>query len=159
MNIQRGKAVCRMYKNGSCASEIAKALNITNHAVYHYLDVYYEKIYDERYITFSEKRKKRLDELYDKYKRVYVQGAFTKAQLCKTLDCTIHELEDMLRKNNLNNQWHKTYANQVTLCNTSKEFRNSIKEFAKEHNYRSVREVVVEAINEFMLFHQMTKEE
>lgn len=61
------------------------------------------------------------------------------------------ELEAMIRKYRLNNQWLKTYDSQISLCNTSNEFREAIKEFAKNNGYKSVRDVVVRAINEYML--------
>lgn len=154
MNIQRGKNICKLYKEGLTLTQIAKQLNINHSQVESYLKNYYEKVYDEKYKKFGEKRKERLAELYNKYKDIYVQGLYSRKELCKELNCNVQELEAMIRKYNLKNQWLKTYQGQETLCNVSHEFRESVKQFAKDNNYRSVRAVIVEAVNEFMMIHQ-----
>ena len=92
-----------------------------------------------------------MQEIHKRYQDVYVQGLFTRAQLCEIINCNVNELEAMLKKYNLHHQWLQTYDGQQTLCNVSKEFKQSINEFVEEFGYKSVREVAVEAINEFML--------
>ena len=159
MNIQRGKMICKLYKDGFTLTQISKQLDINHSQVESYLRNYYEKIYDEKYRKFSEKRNERLNELYEQYKEVYVQGAFTRTEICKKLNCDVQELEGMIRKFKLKNQWLRTYQGQQTLCNTSREFRESVKQFAKENGYRSVRAVVVEAVNEFMMMYNFKNNE
>jgi hypothetical protein len=71
------------------------------------------------------------------------------------MGCSIKEFEYMSRKYKLKNQWLKTYAGQVTLCNVSNEFKDSIVEFAKKYGFKSCRAVAVRAINEFMLQYEI----
>lgn len=152
MNIERGKSVCDLYRQGLTLTEVAKTLGISHSQVEAYLKTYYKKIYDEDFVPYAKKQAKVLSELYQKYQDIYVPGVYTRKTLCKALDCDVHQLEAMLRRYRLKNQWLKTYAGQVTLCNTSKEFRNSVSEFVKAHGFKSVREFTIFAINEMMLY-------
>ena len=152
MNIARGKAICKLYKQGLTVSQVAKILGIDHSQVDSYLKVYYKKIYNEEYVPFAKKRAKFLGDLYDKYKKIYVQGAYSRTELCKLLQCKPNELEAMIQAYGLNNQWLKTYHGQVTLCNVSKEFRNDLVVKAKKYGYRSVRDLVVHALVEFSLY-------
>lgn len=152
MNIELGKSVCDLYRQGLSITEVTKKLGITHAQVRSYLKTYYKKIYDEDYVPYTKRHAKALNELYQKYQDIYVPGVYTRKTLCKALDCDVHQLEAMLRRYGLKNQWLKTYAGQVTLCNISKEFRNSVSEFAKAHGFKSVREFTVFAVNEMMLY-------
>lgn len=158
MNIELGKSVCDLYRQGLSLTEITKKLGITHAQVRSYLKTYYKKIYDEDYVPYAKRHAKALSELYQKYQDIYVPGVYTRKTLCKALDCDVHQLEAMLRRYRLKNQWLKTYAGQVTLCNISKEFRNSVSEFAKAHGFKSVREFTVFAVNEMMLYLQDKEE-
>lgn len=158
MNIELGKSVCDLYRQGLGLTEITKKLGITHAQVRSYLKTYYKKIYDEDYVPYAKRHAKALNELYQKYQDIYVPGVYTRRTLCKALDCDVHQLEAMLRRYRLKNQWLKTYAGQVTLCNISKEFRNSVSEFAKAHGFKSVREFTVFAVNEMMLYLQDKEE-
>lgn len=158
MNIELGKSVCDLYRQGLSLTEVAKKLGITHAQVRSYLKTYYKKIYDEDYVPYVKRHAKALSELYQKYQDIYVPGVYTRKTLCKALDCDVHQLEAMLRRYRLKNQWLKTYAGQVTLCNISKEFRNSVSEFAKAHGFKSVREFTVFAVNEMMLYLQDKEE-
>lgn len=159
MDIKKGKAICKLYKQGQSVTEIAKSIGTDHSVVVAYLKRYYPRIYDEEYVPFSEKRRKRLVELYYEYKKVYVRGAYTRTEMCEMLDCTTLELEAMFRKFKLKNQWLKTYNGQVTLCNVPKEFKDDVMKFANEFGFRSARDVAVVAINEFMLWYQLKMEE
>ena len=152
MNIERGKSVCELYRQGLTLTEVAKKLGISHSQVEAYLKTYYKKIYDEDFVPYAKKQAKVLSELYQKYQDIYVPGVYTRKTLCKALGCDVHQLEAMLRRYGLKNQWLKTYAGQVTLCNTSKEFRDSVFEFAKAYHFKSVREFTIFAINEMMLY-------
>ena len=158
MNIERGKAVCELYRQGLTLTEVAKTLGISHSQVESYLKTYYKKIYDEDFVPYAKKQAKVLSELYQKYQDIYVPGVYTRKTLCKALDCDVHQLEAMLRRYRLKNQWLKTYAGQVTLCNTSREFRDSVSAFAKAHGFKSVREFTIFAINEMMLYLQDKEE-
>lgn len=151
MKLDKGKVICTAYRNGSTISEIARAFGQDYNIILGYLQKYFEYFYGEPYKPFTERRAALLEELYKKYKEIYVQGLYSREQMCEMLNCNVNELEAMFRKYKLNNQWLKTYNGQATLCNTSKEFRNSVKDFAKKYGYKSVRAVAVTAINEFML--------
>lgn len=152
MNIERGKSVCELYRQGLTLTEVAKTLGISHSQVEAYLKTYYKKIYDEDFVPYAKKQAKVLSELYQRYQDIYVPGVYTRKTLCKALGCDVHQLEAMLRRYGLKNQWLKTYAGQVTLCNTSKEFRDSVSEFAKANGFKSVREFTIFAINEMMLY-------
>ena len=151
MKLEKGKAICEAYKNGNTISQIAKKFNNKYDLIKGYLKRYFEYFYNEPFISYGERKKERLEELYNEYVKIYVQGLYTRQQLCKILKCDVNELEAMFRKYNLHNQCLKTYHNQVTLCSTSKEFRKSVSDFAKKYGYKSVRAVCMQAINEFML--------
>ena len=148
---EKGKLICLAYKNGTTISEIARALGHGPDLIRMYLENYFETIYGEPFKTFTEQREERLREIYKRYQDVYVQGLFTRAQICEIIECNVNELEAMLKKYDLHHQWLQTYDGQQTLCNVSKEFKDSINEFVEEFGYKSVRAVAVEAINEFML--------
>ena len=149
--LDKGKAICVAYKNGLTLTEISKAFGNAHSVIVSYLERYFPMVYGEPYQSYADKKAPRLEELYNKYREIYVQGLYTRQQLCEILGCNVNELEAMICKYNLNNQWLQTYDGQVTLCNTSKEFRNSIRDFANKYGYKSIRAVAVRAINEFML--------
>lgn len=159
MDIKKGKAICKLYKQGQSVTEIAKSIGTDHSVIVAYLKRYFPRIYNEEYVPFAEKRKKRLEELYKKYKMVYVRGAYTRTEICYMLDCTTLELEAMFRKFKLDYQWLKTNNSQVTLCNVPKEFKDDVMKFANEFGFRSARDVAVVAINEFMLWYQLKMEE
>ena len=159
MDIKKGKAICKLYKQGQSVTEIAKSIGTKYSVIVSYLKRYYPRVYGEDYVPFSEKRRKRLVELYCEYKKVYVRGAYTRTEMCEILNCTTLELEAMFRKFKLKNQWLKTYNGQVTLCNVPKEFKDDVMKFANEFGFRSARDVAVVAINEFMLWYQLKMEE
>ena len=156
--LDKAQAICLAYREGSTVSEISRKFGNDHSVIVAYLKRYFEYFYNEPYQSYAEKKASRLEELYEKYKEIYVQGMYTRSQLCELLSCNVNELEAMIHKYKLNNQWLKTYSGQVTLCNTSNEFRESIKEFAKKYGYKSVRAVAVRAINEFIL-QEMLREE
>lgn len=131
MNIPRGKAICKLYRDGFTVTEIAKAIGIDHSQVDSYLRTYYEKIYDEKYVPFAQRRAEFLKDLYDKYMQVYVKGVYSQKELCKLLGCKASELQALIQKYHLNNQWLKTYNNQVTMFNASKEFRAETKRNAE----------------------------
>ena len=159
MKIEKGKEICRLYKEGLSTTQIGKIFDTDHSVIVTYLKRYYPRVYGEDYVPFAEKRKKRLLELYVEYKKLYIQGAYTRTQMCTKLGCTTLELEAMFRKFKLKNQWLKTYNGQVTLCNVPKEFKDDVMKFANEYGFRSAREVAVKAINEFMLWYQLKVEE
>ena len=158
MKLEKGKAICEAYKNGNTISQIAKKFNNKYDLIKGYLKRYFEQFYNEPFVSYGEKRKERLQKLYTEYEKIYVQGLYTRKQLCNILKCDVNELEAMFRKYNLHNQWLKTYEGQVTLCNTSNEFRKSVSDFAKKYGYKSVRAVCMQAINEFMLQEMLRRE-
>lgn len=151
-NMKRAEAICSLYKQGFTLTEIAKALKTDHSQVERYLKTYYKGIFGEDYKPFAIKKSERLQELYSKYISVYEKGVYTRTQMCELLGCKPLELEAMMRKYNLHHQWLQTYHHQVTLCNTSKEFRNAVKAFCLKHNFKSVREFTVFALNEVMLY-------
>ena len=156
--LDKAKAICTAYKNGLTVAQIARAFDNEYDNILGYLRRYFEHFYGEPFVSYSEKKKDRIAKIYEDYKSVYVKGLFTRTQLCKILDCNVNELESMFRKYKIKNQWLKTYESQITLCNTSLEFRESIKEFAEKYGYKSVREVAVQAINEFMLQEKLRRD-
>lgn len=157
-NIDKGKAICASYRSGMTISQISKVFKTEYSEVCRYLTRYFEYFYNEPYKPYSERRSERLEELYNKYTSVYVSGLYTRTQLCEMLDCNVNEFEAMTTKYGLNNQWLKTYDGQMTLCNVSKEFKDSIMEFADKYGFKSCRAVAVTAINEFMLQQMMLHE-
>lgn len=154
----KAKLICKAYKYGTSISEIARAFGQGHDLIRGYLERYFEIIYGEPFKTFTEQREERLREIYKRYQDVYVQGLFTRTQICEIIECDVNELEAMLKKYDLHHQWLQTYHGQQTLCNVSKEFKDSIKEFMEEFDYKSVRAVAVEAINEFMLQKRLRRE-
>lgn len=152
MNIKLGKAICNMYHEGLTFREISNTLNIPVNSVRGYLKTYYEKIYDTKAEMPSAKRAKRLSELYAKYQQLYTKGAYSQVEMCKKLGCNLTEFYAMCRKYNLQNQWLKTYAGQVTLCNVPRAFREDINAKAKQFGYKSVRAFAVHAIVELMMY-------
>lgn len=157
--IDKAKVICLAYKNGTTIKQIASAFNQDQNLIKGYLERYFEKFYGEPFRPYAELRALRLEEIYKKYKQVYVRGLFTRRQMCEICQCSVMELEAMIRKYRLHHQWLKTYDSQVSLCNTSNEFREAIKEFAENNGYKSVRDVAVCAINEFMLQETLRKKE
>lgn len=155
---EKAKLVCLAYKNGTTISEIARAFGQGHDLIRGYLERYFEIIYGEPFKTFTEQREERLREIYKIYQDVYVQGLFTRSQICEIIGCNVNELEAMLKKYDLHHQWLQTYDGQKTLCNVSKEFKQSVNEFVEEFGYKSVRAVAVEAINEFMLMKRLRGE-
>ena len=149
--IDKAKVICSAYRNGQTVTQIARAFNHDTSVIDSYLKRYFEYFYGERYKPYAEKHAEFMRELYEKYNEIYVHGFFSREEMCNALGCSVQELEAMFRKYNVNYQWLKTYSGQKTLCNVSSEFYNSVKEFAKKHNFKSVRAVAVAAINEFML--------
>jgi hypothetical protein len=149
--LDKARIICEAYKNGATLTSLSKAFNNSHSVILEYLKRYFEHFYGVPFKNLHERQAVRLAELYNEYQQIYVQGLYTRQQLCNILKCDVQELEAMFRKYNLHHQWLKTYDGQVTLCNTSKEFRDSIKAFADQHGYKSVRAVAVQAINEFML--------
>ena len=160
MNVknEKQKIICMAYKNGLTIAQIAKAFNHESSVIRTYLDKYFEEIYEEKFLPCLKVKEEEMKRLYEKYQEVYVQGLFSREQICEILGCNVNKLEAMLRRYGLKNQWLKTYHNQKTLCNVSNEFYKSVKEFAQKNNYKSVRAVATRAINEFMLQEELKKD-
>ena len=157
-NVDKGRAICCAYRDGMTLSQIARVFKTEHSEVNRYLKKYFEYFYGESYLSCNEKLENRANELYEKYKGVYVRGLYNRTQLCELMGCDIKEFEYMSRKYKLKNQWLKTYAGQVTLCNVSNEFKDSIMGFAKKYGFKSCRAVAVRAINEFMLQYEIFRE-
>lgn len=157
MDIRKAKQICKLYKQGLSATQIARIFNLDHSVIITYLKRWYPRIYDEKYIPFAEKKAKYLQEIYDKYKLIYRKGVYTRTEMAEHLGCTTQDLEAMFRKFDLKNQWLKTYNGQVTLCNVPKEFKDDVMEFAEEFGFRSARDVAVNAINEFILYYRIKK--
>ena len=60
---------------------------------------------------------------------------------------------------NITHQRLKTYDSQKTLCNVSEEFYDEVSKFVKENNFKSVRELAVNAIQDFILFYNLKNED
>ena len=152
MNISRGKEICKLYREGFTLTEISKKIGIAHSQVVSYLKNYYDKIYDEKYIPFAQSHADFLEDLYNRYKAVYVPGIYTYKQMCDLLGCKSSELIAMTNKYKLNNQWLKTYNGQDTLCNVPHAFKEELKVQAKKHGYKSVRDITVHALVEFLAY-------
>ena len=157
-NLDRGRAICSAYRAGMTLSQVAKAFDIGHSEVNRYLKRYFEYFYGEKYVSVSERLDSRAKELYAKYNEIYIRGVYNRTKMCEMLGCSIKEFEYMSKRFGLHHQWLQTYAGQVTLCNVSNEFKDSIVEFAKKYGYKSCRAVAVEAINEFMLRKEMCED-
>ena len=153
--IDKAKLICEAYKNGYTISQIGRAFGHGHCVIENYLKRYYQSFYGELHKPKSQKISEYLDDLYNRYKEIYVPSLYSREKLCEILGCKVYQLECMFTKYNLTHQWLKTYESQATLCNTSLEFREAVKDFAKKYGYRSVRAVAVRAINEFMLQHEL----
>ena len=149
--MDRARVICESYRNGMTVSELCRAFDCCHPTIVHYLEKYFEVFYGEGYKPFTEQKKDRLEYLYNGYKELYIRGLYSRNQICEMLGCSVNEFEAMCSRYGLKNQWLKTYAGQVTLCNVSKEFKDSIVKFAKKYGFKSCRAVAVRAINEFML--------
>ena len=159
MKFDKAKIICEAYHNGRAVTQISKTFGYDRNSVIGYLERYFERYYGEPYKPFSEKRAEFLEELYKKYQGVYIKGLYSRRTLCEMLNCTPLELEAMFKKYNIKNQWLQTYKDQRTLCNVPKEFYNSLEEFVKKYGYKSIREVTMLAVNEFMLQQELREKE
>lgn len=157
--IDKAKAICESYKAGNTISQIAKAFNLPHYQITNYLRNYFEMFYGKPFLSYHERKNERLKELYEEYNKIYVQKLYTRAQICRILKCNVNELEAMFKQYNLHNQWLQTYKEQVSLANVSKEFMKSIKDFIKKYKYKSVRDLAMQAINEFMLYERFKRGE
>lgn len=153
LSFSEKKAICDMYHKGNSVNEIQKITKHARSTIYACLRKFYSGFYGQPFHPTRLQIEKRLYDLFISYQAIYKPFVYSREDICEELHCTIHELESMFRKYKLSHQRLCTYAGQVTLCNTSKMFRDSVSEFAKAHGYSSVRAVVTQAVNEFMLYH------
>lgn len=153
-NLPKARQICEMYHSGLTMSVIAKELNIGTNQVVQYLDRYYSYFYGEEW------KRKRLTyndaELYNKFMEVYTPLIYRRKELCEKMGCSIAELEHMCKTYNISFLRCGTYKNQKTLCNVPEEIYDDIKRVVKEKGM-SVRELVMLAVNEYLLREYMEK--
>ena len=150
---ERARCICALYHAGESVSVIARQYEINHTVVIEYLDRWYHSIYGGPYKSFHQKRDERAEELKERFECVYVPFLYTRADICRMIDCTPAELDHMLHKFKLTHLRLKTYANQRTLCNVPQENYDEYKKFADDHGL-SVRELACKAINEYILDHE-----
>ena len=159
LSISEKQTICDMYHNGSSVVEITKTAKHARSTVYACLRKCYSSFYGKPFHPTRLQIEKRLYDLFISYSAIYKPFVYSREDICEQLKCSIHELESMFHKYKFRHHRLRTYAGQVTLCNTSKMFRDSVSEFAKANGFKSVREVATLAINEYMLYHGELQED
>lgn len=155
----KSKICCYMYKEGMSINNISKGMNIPYKQVEQYLKTSYKYFFDEAFESSREKLYKKLKEIYDKYTDIYIPFFYTRKQISELINCSTIELEKMFTHYNITHQRLKTYDSQKTLCNVSEEFYDEVSKFVKENNFKSVRELAVNAIQDFILFYNLKNED
>ena len=153
MEFERNKLICRWYHDGSRICDITERLNTSHASVLAALKRWYPKFYDMPYQGKHSKeyREHFYEELYKKYRLYYVPYAQTRTDIIKLMNCTVAQFNKMCEIYHIDYQRLGTYKTQKTLCNVPVDFYESIVDFAKKYHFKSVRQLAVCAINEYML--------
>lgn len=148
---EKAKVICALYHDGYSLTAIAKNYGCLVNNVVEYLDRWYKRIYGSNWVKLRDKRKVRIEQIHDKFVKVYKPFIYSRAEICRELNCSITEFECMLKTYNLTHLRLQTYGTQKTLCNVPKENFEEYKAYANKLGI-SVRELACRAINEYILF-------
>ena len=149
---EKARNICALYHAGKSVTVIANEYKNSHSVIIEYLQRWYYRVYGEDYENFTEKRAKRIVELKSKFDECYEPFIYSRAEMCRLLDCTATEFELMLKKYSISYLRLQTYRGQKTYCNIPLENYKEYKEFCEKHNM-SMRELACVATNEYILNH------
>lgn len=146
----KAKVICDLYKAGHSMTQIAKLYGHDESVISNYVKRYYKEFFGENPLTYKEKKKIYLRDLYNKYIEIYVPYLYSRTKMCNLLNCSILDFESMLEEFKINHPRLQTYKYQRTLCNVPEEVYNEYQRFCKKKGW-SMRKLATMAINNFIL--------
>ena len=153
---ERNKLICDLYHDGKTIREISEIIKLKKAPLMTILKRDYNLYYTDAFISPSEKIKIKSEKLKEEFLKIYQPFRYSRAEICRKLNCKESQFEHMLNMYNLTHLRLKTYKSQKTLCNVPDEFFNEIKEYCNKHGM-SVRKLAVTAINEYILKNEINK--
>ena len=121
-----------------------------------YIKNYYQYFFGEKPLTYKEKKKLYLNDLYNKYVDQYVPYLYSRREMCELLNCNVLDFELMLEEYKIHHPRMQTYKYQRTLCNVPEEVYNEYAQFCKKKGW-SMRKLACVAINNYILNEENNK--
>ena len=152
MKTERNKIICDWYHSGATVSEISRRTNMQRGDVYNLLKTWYPRFYKTQFVGANSKEY--YAELHKKYLEIYEPFVYRISEIARLCDCSIARLNKMFELYGIQHRRMQTYKHQKTLCNVPGEYYDEIKDYAKKYKFKSVRQLAVCALNEYMLVHE-----